>query len=240
MDFHLDHKKLSYFFYAIGFLITISLLLAISGNLSIAAAAGNFLFSSFSFPSFYLPFFLFAYGYFIYRNELTGEKILLLSLTVIPFLTLSIMFRVLFSYRGSGITLSLIHSLGRGRSAAVFALLTGFEMFILYFIPRFFSVAGSSEDEVTPGSRQNSDNHPEEEDVFKEYAFRFPEPEDVDFSGNDEPQESIDDIFTSILSGGKGQDSSLPPSRPTVIEPVKEENSPYETLQAPFVENDPA
>lgn len=238
MNFHFDHKKLAYFFYGLGLLIILSLLFAISGNQSAFASVGYFLFKSFSFPSFYLPFYLIIYGFFTYKQQLYKERIIILSLTVLPFLTLSLLFRILFSAGGDRATFYLINSLGKIRAIAALCLLAGFEVFLLYFIPRYFvylqlpddSGIDSIDDELVAE---------DEEDVFKEYAFRFPEPDDVDFSDKNNPEESIDDIFTSILSGGSSDGSNLPPLRPTVLEPVKEEN-PYESLESPLMDKDPA
>lgn len=240
MNFHLDHKKVSYFFYGIGLVLTISLLLAIGGVSTVIAAAGSFLFSSFSFPAFYLPFFFIFYGFLIYKQHLDTERIVLLTLTVIPFLTLSLLFRVIFSHEGSLVTVSMINALGQTRAVMALGLLTAFEIFLLYFIPRFIYFTGNSdEEEEIPVNTEPIEKNESEEKAFKEYAFRFPAPDEVDFSDNANSDESIDDIFTSILSGGTGSEEKRPPVRPTVIEPVKDEN-PYESLESPYMESDPA
>lgn len=236
MNFDLDDKKLSYIFYGVGVLIIISLFLAIGGSGSFAAAVGIFLFRSFSFPAFYLPFFLIFYGYLISRSQLTTGRIILLTLTVIPFLTVSLIFRILFAYEGSELTISLLNSLGKFRSVFMLFLLTVFEIFLLYFLPKVFILSDHLDDDHDEDDREGE--HEEEiqteDDAFKEYAFRFPDPETGEFSK--EPEESIEDIFTSILSGGAG---SSPPQRPTEVEPVKEEN-PYDSLESPILESDPA
>lgn len=239
MNFHFDHKKLSYFFFGMGLLLTISLMLSIAGVQSSVAAAGLFLFSSFSFPAFYLPFFLFLYGYLTYKNELYTSRIIVLSLTVIPFLTISLLFRILLSADGSAVTVAMSNGLGKMRAASVLGLLAGFELFLLYFLPRYFSYFELSEEE--PGESLVERDFPgSEEDAFKEYAFKFPEPDDMgDFSHRGETGDSIDDIFTSILSGGSSEELYVPPARPTVIEPVREEN-PFENLESPLMESDPA
>jgi len=238
VNFHFDHKKLAYFFYGTGLLLIMSLLMAISGNQSAFSSVGSFLFSSFSFPSFYLPFFLIVYGFLTYKEQLYNERILILTLTVIPFLTLSLVFRLLFSSEESRATLFLLNALGKNRALMALILIAGFEVFLLYFIPRYFVSFDGEEDpeEDYVPEREAVEN---EEDAFKEYAFRFPEPEDVDFTNNNSAGDSIDDIFTSILSGGSGEGEPVPPVRPTVVEPVKEEN-PYESLQSPLMDRDPA
>lgn len=238
MNFHFDHKKLSYFFYGLGFVLAISILLAISGNRSFAAAAGNFLFSSFSFPSFYLPFFLIIYGHFTNRNELYKDRIIVLSLSVIPFLTVSILFRLIFASDGTVFTQMLISSMGKIRASALLALLTGFEIFLLYFLPRFFSIYSEEEHSSSDVDEEPAQGEGNEENAFREYAFRFPDPEADDFA-SESKEESIEDIFASILSGGGAGDKNNPPLRPTPVEPVKEED-PFESLESPFLDRDPA
>ena len=237
MNLNMDHKKLSYIFYGVGVLIIISLLLAIGGNQSAAALTGNFLFQSFSFPSFYLPFFLLFYGYLIFHQKLTVERIILLTFTVIPFLTISLMFRVFLSHEGSLLSESLITSFGRSRSLVFLSILSGLEIFLLYILPGLFF--GNEEKVDDPDSETlKKDSDREEESAFRDYAFKFPDPEEDAFKENKtfENNESIDDIFTSILSGGQ---ADVPPPHPTIIEPVKEVD-PFESLESPFIENDPA
>ncbi len=239
MNYHFDYKKLSYFFFGMGLLLTISLMMAIAGVQSSVASTGTFLFSSFSFPAFYLPFFLFLYGYLTYKNELYTSRIIVLSLTVIPFLTVSLLFRILFSADGSAVTVAISNSLGKFRAASALGLLAGFELFLLYFIPRYFTYYDVSEEDhaESPVDKKRTGS---EEDAFKEYAFKFPEPDDdVDFSHEVNPGDSIDDIFTTILSGGNGEETYVPPARPTIIEPVKEDN-PFENLESPLMDSDPA
>ncbi len=243
MSLTLDFKKLSYIFYSIGLLLIVSLLFAIAGNNSLVASIGSFLFKSFSFPAFYLPFFLIFYGYFTYRKKMNYERLIVLTLSVIPFLTISLLFRLMLSPEGSVITQSAIEVLGKNRSIVLLLLLFPFEVFLLYFIPRFFTFQEDPdseevvnfEDEI-PENNIEQEDELDEEDAFSKYAFRFPDPGEEDLNKEFKEKESIDEIFSSILSGGE---SILPPSHPVAIEPIVE-NDPYEELQSPFVKKDPA
>ncbi|MBN2658772.1 MAG: DNA translocase FtsK [Spirochaetales bacterium] len=136
----------------------------------------------------------------------------------------------------------MLVSFGKGRSLFLLGSLSALEVFLLFFVPRYFSEipGGQEETEIEEGTQ--SDSSAEGEDAaFKEYAFRFPEPDEAYFGREPEPAESIEDIFTSILSGGSGSGTSesVPPPRPGVIEPVHDED-PFENLESPFIESDPA
>nr|WP_246434173.1 DNA translocase FtsK [Spirochaeta isovalerica] len=238
----MDLKKLSYIFYGIGALLTLSLLLAVGGLGSFLAAPGRFLFESFSFPAFYLPFFMILYGYLSFKDKLDSLSLIVLTLSVIPFLTVSLFFRIWLTAEGSYFINKMLESMGKGRSLFLLGSLSALEIFLIIILPRYFSdISSETEELYEPEEKSFGKEENGEEEAFKEYAFRFPEPDEADFRPDNEQTESIDDIFTSILSGGPGAVSSepVPPPRPGNIEPVKDEDL-YDDLESPFIESDPA
>lgn len=237
MRFSLDYKKLSYVFYSLGALLTISLLLAVGGIDSIVSVPGEFLFRSFNFPSFYLPFFLLYYGYLTGRSFLETSEVILLTFSVIPFLTVSLFFRILLSPEGSDILQFLMEHFGRNRSLFLTGSLSILFSFLIFIIPRLFQVSFSEDESGEEEEHSPEEDTIEEDTAFKEYAFRFPDPEEDTETQN--KGTSIEDIFTTILSGGKTPGEDVPPLRPENLEPVKDEDL-FEDLQSPYIETDPA
>ena len=223
MNFHFGNKKLSYLFGIVGLLVSLSLLLAIGGSQSIVASLGVFLFKSFNFMAFYLPFFFMLYAYVLYEGMLNRKRTILFTLSVIPFITIALLFRILLDYEGSKLAEFFVINYGKSKSLFFLTVLSIGELFLLCFIPRIFTYKNPAE----------LDYSPKEEDAFEEYALKFPDPEENSFSKEEDSEKPIDEIFTSILS--ENAEGASPPSPPPYIEPIKDDD-----FLNPYVENDPA
>ena len=112
----------------------ISLALAAVGTLSVLGAPGRFLLSSFSWAAFFAPLYLLCGVFLLSARVFRRRSVLLLMFSIIPFLTLSLLLRVLQT-PSSSLPLVLVDSFGVFPSALLLVLLLALEMIFLLTMP---------------------------------------------------------------------------------------------------------
>ena len=112
----------------------ISLALAAVGTLSVLSAPGRFLLSSFSWAAFFAPLYFLCGLFLLSARVFRRRSVLLLMFSIIPFLTLSLLLRVLQT-PSSSLPLVLVDSFGVFPAALLLVLLLALEMIFLLTMP---------------------------------------------------------------------------------------------------------
>ena len=111
-----------------------SLVLAAAGLASVLSRPGSFLISAFSWAAFFAPLYLLCGVFLLRARTFRRRSALLLMFSIIPFLTLSLLLRVLQSPSAS-VPLALVDSFGVLPSALLLFLLLALEMMFLLLMP---------------------------------------------------------------------------------------------------------
>jgi DNA segregation ATPase FtsK/SpoIIIE, S-DNA-T family len=112
----------------------VSLVLAAAGSGSAFSAPGRFLISAFSWAAFFAPLYLLCGVFLLTARVFHRRSALLLMFSIIPFLTLSLLLRVLQNPSAS-VPLALVDSFGMLPSALLLFLLLALEMIFLLTMP---------------------------------------------------------------------------------------------------------
>ncbi len=106
----------------------------LTGIIRIISAPGDFLFSAFLWVSFLVPLYLFAYALILSSPSRGLKELLLLNASLVPFLTLGILVKLMFATEseGSAITLYLIFHFGKIPSSVVVLLVFLIELVFMY------------------------------------------------------------------------------------------------------------
>lgn len=111
-----------------------SLALAAAGALSALGAPGRFLLAGFSWAAFFVPLYLLCGVFLLTARVFRRRSAFLLMFSIIPFLTLSLLLRVLQS-PSSSLPLVLVDSFGVFPAALLLVLLLALEMIFLLTMP---------------------------------------------------------------------------------------------------------
>ncbi len=136
--------RLSYFSAAVLGLLGAFFLTVISLSfLGISNVSGDFLKESFVYVSFYIPLYIFAAAILAYRRNFSVKWIILLTSTILPFITLVLFLKVFLEMDTSSPVLFIVNTMGRKEGSFLLFLLLLVEILLIYILSiRMFS--GSS------------------------------------------------------------------------------------------------
>jgi len=95
---------------------------------------GDFLKNSFTYASFFIPFYIFVAAVLSFKEKFNRKWILLLTLTILPFLTSVLFLKVYFDIDSSFLVLFMVNFIGRKEGAFLLFLLFLVEILIIYVL----------------------------------------------------------------------------------------------------------
>ncbi len=140
-----------------------------SGLLFLFTAPGRFLFSSFLQAGYYVPVYLLLCGILLFLRSLKKGLVLMLTLSLVPFLTVSVILRITFLPADLPVSRFFISAFGPGGSVVVLVLLLALEavgMVLLGY--RGYQDRFKGKDPVTPASEFFDPEDVEELDPLEE------------------------------------------------------------------------
>ena len=146
--------RLSYYSSAVlgllGAFLLLSLILSFYG---IGNPPGDFLKGSFTYSSFFIPVYIFTAAVLSYKEKFKRKWIILLTLTILPFLTLVLFLKVYFEIDNSIPVNFMVNLLGRKEGSFLLFLLFLVEILLIYVLSLRMS---SSTNIVVPGNSVES------------------------------------------------------------------------------------
>ncbi len=121
------HRTLSAVLTIASAALFVSLLFAFTGErlgASALTAPGGFLAGAFSYAAFYVPLYLLAAAYLLVRNGFRRRSVVVLTASILPFLSASLACKAAFETVPSGPAGALVDLFGRVGGTALFSLLT--------------------------------------------------------------------------------------------------------------------
>ena len=174
----LDAEKmktpLAWTFFALGILVLTSLLLWLrapqGGLISVLSFPGRFLYGSFLFAAFYVPLYLFLSSVFLWLKGFRKDYLYILTLSVVPFITLALLFRLFVGSPLTPVAAAMVDSFGRKGAELILFLLLPLEVLALVWSRNyFFSPLGKEKIEkekrnTLTEESNNEDESPEDND----------------------------------------------------------------------------
>ncbi|MEW5815352.1 MAG: DNA translocase FtsK [Spirochaetota bacterium] len=131
----------------IGLFTLFSIFLGFSGRqnllIDITAFPGRFLFKSFYWSSFYVPLYFFFCTFLLLKRFFRPDILGFLTFTIIPFLTVSLLFRVLYEDSADGIIQWIVNSFGREGGVLILIFLVPLEFVLIFSINGKFFLKSS-------------------------------------------------------------------------------------------------
>jgi S-DNA-T family DNA segregation ATPase FtsK/SpoIIIE len=136
-------KKIAIGFYSLAGLLALQILYGFTGGRLPLFQPGVFFVDCFSLAALYIPAFLAFNGLLVVRSPFNTRTLLRTGLTIIPFLTLSLLFHVLMGHENIPLAHSFIVSFGKPVGTLLLAFLAALEAVILWKLPDYL-MAGAA------------------------------------------------------------------------------------------------
>ena len=222
----LDAEKmktpLAWAFFALGILVLTSLLLWLrapqGGLISVLSFPGQFLYRSFLFAAFYVPLYLFLSSVFLWLKGFRKDYLYILTLSVVPFITLALLFRLFVGSPLTPVAAAMVDSFGRKGAELILFLLLPLEVLALVWSRNyFFSSLGKEKIEKEKRAKEKRNTLKEESNNEDE------SPEDNDSTeAKTEERQPLSDVrrlslFSSRRSSTGEKADESPDSKPFTL-----------------------
>ena len=164
--------RLSYYSAAVLGFVSVFFLAALSLSFyGINNAPGDFLKESFTYVSFYIPMYIFTAAILAFRKRFHSKSVILLTSTILPFLTLVLFLKTFLEIDSSPPVLFIVDIMGRKEGSFLLFLFFLVESLLIYILSMKMSISNSGnleEDikepdnisrEITDTSNQAEDNY---------------------------------------------------------------------------------
>ncbi|MCK5202024.1 MAG: DNA translocase FtsK, partial [Spirochaetales bacterium] len=169
--------RLSYYSAAVLGLVGVFFLGALSLSFyGINNASGDFLKESFTYASFYIPLYIFTAAILAFRKRFRSKSVILLTSTILPFLTLVLFLKVFLEIDSSPPVLFVVDVMGRKEGSFLLFLLFLVESLLIYIFSMKISISNSADleeniKEADNLSREVTGSSDEDEAVYSTPAI---------------------------------------------------------------------
>ncbi|MDA3941731.1 MAG: DNA translocase FtsK, partial [Spirochaetia bacterium] len=202
----------------VGMFFLLSLILSFYG---IRNTPGNFLKDSFTYASFFIPFYIFIAAILSFKEKFSRKWILLLTLTILPFLTSVLFLKVYLDIDSSLLVIFMVNLIGRKEGSFLLFLLFVVEILMIYVLSIKISA--------------NKLNHTKTDIPIEDRFF-----DSLKDQVSDEDHEIVENTYSdkSILRPGvssellgtnfllDSEDSKVSTSNETIVNPFSKEHIP--------------
>ena len=120
---------------------------------------GEFLFSAYLWGALFLPLYIAGCAWLLYTDLFYADVLFVLSTAVIPFFTVSLMFRILAGYTAYGITEQFVNTFGKESGAILLFLLAIVEVLIIYRVKMLLFPAEAESEQKGSSAEQADDEY---------------------------------------------------------------------------------